>query len=113
MIDYAIRIKAIGGIIWFLATFRRGEERGSLSHPFTKAMIQCANFSVLGHELRMIKMEIESFTGQPARLVRLVIEGDQNWMTYLDRGELRMARKEIADGCILGAFSEEDGSVNA
>jgi hypothetical protein len=45
--------------------------------------------------------------------VHLQLVGRQDWMTPLDRTTIRRVMSAIVDGCILGAFSEEDGSVNA
>jgi hypothetical protein len=33
--NYAVRIEAIGGIVWFQVAFRQGEKRGSLNHAHT------------------------------------------------------------------------------
>jgi hypothetical protein len=104
VIDYAVRIKDIGGIIWLLAVFRREKDRGSLNHPFAAGIFTEVNFSLVRHELQVIHMEIEAFTKQPARLIRLVVEGSDAWMSPAGRMAIRRVHTEIENCGFLWAF---------
>jgi hypothetical protein len=97
VVDYAVRIEPIGGIIWFTVAFRRGEERGSLNHAYTLPELGSVPFSLVEHGLKIIKARIESFTGEPARLVRLQLVGQQDWISERDHEAIRAAQREIED----------------
>jgi hypothetical protein len=82
------------------------EQRGSLSHLHTLKEVLLANFSIVEYARRKIKKEIEAFTGEPARLVRLVLFGPPDWMSARDRRVIEAAQCEIEREKKCGSFAE-------